>query len=137
MLHRDLLNEYRAQKRAGRFEASRPPKAGESVKRLECLMLQLTDLILHGKAPAAYSPEQVPQSAPASYEDEVAAQRASLEALQRLTVADALEEEPEGASPEGTSSAQLSSMLPNKCILKGKPRCGGEKISVDLSCFCS
>lgn len=89
---------YRAQKRAGRFEASRPHTAGDRVKRLECLVVQLRDLIMHGQAPATYSPEQLPRSAPANYADEVAAQHASLEALERLALADSGEEEPTGAS---------------------------------------
>ena len=102
------------QKRAGRFEASRPHTAGERVKRLERLVLQLTDMFLHGKAPAAYSPEQLPRSAPANYLDELAAQCASLEALQRLTVADASEGEPEGASSSTLIHASPSSACPRK-----------------------
>ena len=91
-----MLETYHAQKRAGRFEASRPHTAGDRFKRLERMMAQLRDVLMHRQSPAAYSPEDMQRAAPASYADEMAAQRASLEALERLAHVDALDEEPVG-----------------------------------------
>lgn len=95
--YREMLDTYNAQKRAGRFEASRPHTAGDRVKCLEHLMAQMRDLLMHGRAPAAYSPEDMRRPAPASYADEVAAQRASMEVLEQVALADASDNEPVGA----------------------------------------
>ena len=86
-----MLDTYEAQKRAGRFEASRPHTAVDRVKRLEGLMLQLADMMVHGRAPARYSPECMPRSSAATYNAAVAAQRAQLEALRARAVAEGSE----------------------------------------------